>query len=216
MPALMPAQRRDLAAIRKMISSSDFEVFWSGIQTLYALNDPVIYAIFAEGLSVDSAGRIVIERGCEVHRRAKAVHRQSLALEALHLAGVLQGVTRLDLTFSKYMRRVDGLASATAMTHLSLRGCVSLRSVEPLASCTALEELDLGDCRLLKSVAPLGACTSLRRLLLTHCRGLKSLEGLKGCTSLSHLDLFLCRGLRGRLRKPYPTRAAVVALLGTM
>ena len=122
MVALNPSQRRALAAVRKQVSSSDFEVFWGGVEALRALDDPDIFAIFARGVSIDDDARIVIEQGSEVHRRAKAAHRLSLALEALSLSGALQGVRRLDLSRSKTLHRIDGLGVCTSLRELSLSG----------------------------------------------------------------------------------------------
>ena len=216
MSSLSPDQRRALAGVRKKVSSSNITVFWEGVELLRSLDDPDICAIFSAGLEVDEGGCVQISKGCEVHRRAKARHRMSLAVEVLSLAGALQGLTRLNLSRQKTVVRVEGLASATALTSLSLNGCVGLQSIEPLGRCTGLEELDLSYCRGIRSVEELGACTGLRRLMLTNCRSLKNLNGLERCSSLSFLDLFLCRVLRGKYRKTYTTREAVVDVLGRL
>ena len=41
--------------------------------------DAALWSIFGEGLSVGADGHIVISRGCEVHRRVKARHREQVA-----------------------------------------------------------------------------------------------------------------------------------------
>ena len=74
------AQRRELSKVRRFIKAKDISDVSQGIALLDALGDPELWSVLAEGLSVNAAGKLVIPKGCEVYKRARAAHRPYVAL----------------------------------------------------------------------------------------------------------------------------------------
>ena len=185
-----------ISRIREFIKSDDFRAMERGRKLLDTLEDPEHWVVFAEGLSVDGKGRLVIPKGCEVHKRVSGIHRDHVALWALNRTGRLQKVTHLDLSWCKSLQNVDGLRGCTNLTNLNLAKCESLQNVDGLKGCTNLTNLNLAECESLLSVDGLQGCTKLMNLSLNTCKSLQDVDGLEGCTNLTTLELYDCWSLQ--------------------
>ena len=93
-------QKKQLAKVRKLLSSSLWADVHQALVILTALNDPQLWALLGKGLSLASSWRSsnYIEVGIgEIKTRVKAEHRYSVALWAAREVGMLDQLTVLDL-----------------------------------------------------------------------------------------------------------------------
>ena len=98
---LRKEQRKQLAAVRKLIKSTEWADVKHGLGLLEAINDPELWRICAEGVHISSEGKLEIGHG-EIKKRVKAAYRKNVALFAARHTGLL---TRLPLSTSTTGRR---------------------------------------------------------------------------------------------------------------
>ncbi|XP_033141692.1 disease resistance-like protein DSC2, partial [Brassica rapa] len=109
----------------------------------------------------------------------------------------LQCLKLLDLSLSRYLKRIPDLSKATSLEKLDLHGCESLLELtSSIDSATKLTICNLSNCRLLKELpSSISRLINLEELNLSDCSSLKefsgcsSLEKLSGCLSLKELNL---------------------------
>uniref|UniRef100_M4E4K7 TIR domain-containing protein n=1 Tax=Brassica campestris TaxID=3711 RepID=M4E4K7_BRACM len=118
-------------------------------------------------------------------------------IELLEENTPLQCLKLLDLSLSRYLKRIPDLSKATSLEKLDLHGCESLLELtSSIDSATKLTICNLSNCRLLKELpSSISRLINLEELNLSDCSSLKefsgcsSLEKLSGCLSLKELNL---------------------------
>ena len=95
--ALSKEKKTQVSKIRKFMSSRDFYSILQGVELLSALDDPEIWTVFTNGLSVSSLGAIELGKG-ELKKRVTPHHRIRAALHMAVRAGLLDSCATLDLS----------------------------------------------------------------------------------------------------------------------
>ena len=208
---LIPAQRKQLAAARKLLRSSEWPAVQQALALLAASNDPQLWAIMAEGISISSSGRLQVGPG-EIRKRTKAANRDNAALHVARPSGLLSGLSLLDLSGSfdtpnQWLSDLQPLQGLTNLTTLDLSYCASLSDLQPLQGLTSLTTLSLahGFSRpghsgktlsyVLQDLSSLSALVNLSSLDLCSCNGVTDLRPLYGLTRLRRLNLLFCRSV---------------------
>jgi len=167
---------------------------------------PVDLLSLAKGLSISESGRLEAESGAAIWS-VEASERLQMALSALGAAGMLDGVTHLDLGDSydpdpprsaadldqegdgaKALNDLGPLSDLKSLTSLNLSGCADLSDLGPLAALKSLTSLNLGGCRAVADLSPLSALRSLTSLSVAG-DVLPDLGPLAALESLTSLDL---------------------------
>ena len=181
------ADRKQLAAVRKLIGQDDAKAVQQGLALLEAVNDPAIWTIFADGVHVDKAGMVIIAPGSEVHKRVKASYRVLVALWAIANSGNANEIRELDVKENLDVM-VPLLKHFGALRELSVRGFGQAR-LKDLAYGPQLEDLTFWHCEELTSLTGVEHCPRLTKLHLSGCVALQSLAGLAACPHLKSLFL---------------------------
>ncbi len=192
----MAIQRQTLADVRKLLEQSQRASIRQGLEVLQALEDRELWAVFAEGVSVTTEGRVVIEDGCEIHKRVRVPFRLEVALWALRATGRLEAQTTLNLTLGvgETLEDLDSLTGVASLVELDVRDC-AIRTLEGLRGCTGLTRLDLLRCRALTTLEGIRECTSLATLAVCGSDALTDLDDLRGCNALETLAVSGCEAL---------------------
>ena len=142
-----------LARARRLLSQEDWEDVAQGLNLLSALDDPQLWAIVADGVRLGGEHFQHLEiRPGEIRTRVKPDNQNNAALWVAREVGLLDDVTRLDLS------REYGLTGAHHPGDL-----------QPLAGLPRLEVLRLaGD---VTDLSPLAETPSLRTIRITPPRG---------------------------------------------
>ena len=209
--------RKQLAQIRKLLGQADAAAVWQGIALLRALDNPALWAMLAEGASVDAEGEVHTPSGSEIHKRVRAGFRASVALWALTYSGRLRNTRQLlirgyafaDYTFTQALPTLEvldvksspsitdlaGLQGLNALTSLYLAKCGSLTAVTGLHSLPALDSIWLYSCKSLTDLTGLRDLPALTRLVLWECRSLTDLTALGDLPALTNLSLHYCKSV---------------------
>ena len=180
--------RSQVAAIRKLIKSAEWDDVAQGIALIAAINEPALWALFASGV-VLREGRVIIEDG-EVKKRVKADHRINVALMAAAQTGMLDDCIELDLSDHRTLRNIKALQRATKLTTLRLGGGNGLLvDLTPLQSLTSLSALVIRSCWALVDLTPLQSLTALTALSITGCRAITDIAPIVSLPKLYSLSL---------------------------
>ena len=193
--AFSSTQRKALAGIRKLINSSEWADVGQGLALLHATDDPALWALLAEGIRFSAEGRLVLGAG-EIKKRVKKDHRVGVALAAARQVGLLESLTRLDLSGTG-VQDLQPLRGLVNLTTLDLSACSALKDLRPLRGLVNLKTLNLifegwDSNNVLTSLDGLEGMTRLTTLTLHHCKALRDLRALKGLSSLTTLTLRDC------------------------
>ncbi|MDQ8159194.1 MAG: leucine-rich repeat domain-containing protein [Gemmatimonadota bacterium] len=192
---------QQVAEIRKLLGQADAAAVWQGIALLRALDNPALWAMLAEGASVDAEGEVHTPSGSEIHKWVRATpdeewggtprFRASVAIWALTSSGRLRDTRELLLRGYAF-EGLAGLQGLDALTSLDLSGSASLTDLTGLGNLPALTSLDLSNNDSLTDLTGLGNLPALTSLNLPRCESLTDLTGLRDLPALSHLDLSEC------------------------
>ena len=192
-----------ISSIKKLLAAKDPQLGRQGWELLQSLDDPQVVATLAEGLSIDSKGRIKIAASArgKSHLRRKDVQTLN-ALRVLRRSGALDTVQKLNLRDCEHLTSLAPLSGLTQLEHLNLTGCRSLTDVDALAGMDCLQELNLEahhvgirhersrpSTTVLDNVDGLAKLTGLRVLSLKRQKRITNVDGLTGLTSLRRLNL---------------------------
>ena len=192
-----PAQRRQMASIRKLLRSAEWSEVQQGLALLQALNAPQLWRVIERGLSISEGGSLKISSG-EVNTRVRAAHRLSVALWVAHRAGWLDELTTLYLYSSPMAVLSDlrPLSQLQGLVSLTIPCCRAILDLTPLSGLTRLEVLDLNCCESLPTLVPLSGLRSVISLTLSCIPTIQDLTPLSGLTRLEVLDLSYCESIR--------------------
>ena len=209
--SLIPTQRKQLAAVRKLLRSSEWSDVQQALVLLAAGNDPQLWSIMTEGISISSAGRLEIGPG-EIRKRTKSANRDNAALHMARKSGHLSALSLLDLSGSfdtpnQWLSDLQPLQGLTNLTTLDLSYCSVLRDLQPLQGLTNLTTLSLAQgfskpghsgntlSYVLKDLSSLSGLQNLSSLDLCSCNGITDLSPLHGLNRLRRLNLTFCRSV---------------------
>ena len=184
---LTKEQRTNLAALRKLIQSSDWSLIEQGMELLKSLKDPVLWGLLEEAISISQDGVLAIGEG-EITKRVKSAYRESIALIVAENAGWFRYRSSIALSVQKRIIDLRGLSTLTQITELKI--CAwSLRDIHQLSKLTQLTSLDLSLCKSIQDLSPLQHLTQLTTLDLSGCKAVESLVPLENLTQLQSLSL---------------------------
>ncbi len=194
----------DLTEIRYLIGDEDAGLVNQGIAMLNAAT-PALWALLAEGCSLEPSGRIHISEASEIHKQVRPGFRDIVAVHALAATGKLDNPESLALYDCCSLESLAGIKDLGELHTLRLRAgwrgyiwmkgevspepgtwFVDLAGIEHLPN---LQELDLAHCMSLESLAGIEHLTNLKKLDLHECNSLETFEGIDNLTSLQELDL---------------------------
>ncbi|EOA23685.1 hypothetical protein CARUB_v10016890mg, partial [Capsella rubella] len=109
----------------------------------------------------------------------------------------LKNLRWMNLSFSKDLKELPDLSTATNLEELNLKGCSSLVELPfSIGNATNLQKLNLSECsKLVKVPSSIENLTNLRRLNLPGCSNLMELPSLGNATKLEELNLSDCSSL---------------------
>ncbi|EOA12264.1 hypothetical protein CARUB_v10008013mg [Capsella rubella] len=109
----------------------------------------------------------------------------------------LKNLRWMDLSYSKDLKALPDLSTATNLEELNLQGCSSLLEVPgSIGTATNLQKLNLSYCsNLVKIPSFIENATNLQELDLSGCSNLLELPSIGNATKLERLDLRNCSSL---------------------
>jgi len=188
-------QRKQLAAIRKLIKSKEWADVKQGLALLESVKDEDIWAIFAAGIRLSSDGALM-DSSVELRKRMTHAFRINATLSAARHAGLLDSLTHLDLRppwgggrEHGALRDISPLSGLTALTDLNLHREWNVSDFAPLATLKNLTHLNISFCSQVADLRPLAALTNLTHLNIRACSQVADLRPLAALTNLVQLDL---------------------------
>jgi formylglycine-generating enzyme required for sulfatase activity/Leucine-rich repeat (LRR) protein len=214
-PVLNAAQRKQLAATRKIYGAKDLGSVRQGVDLLWSLADPALQEVLSSGVRIENGLPVA---GAEIDTKIRSSHREYAAFWVASLAGMLNEVPRLalsrlgdltdlapirglsalvdlDLRDCRGISDLSPLTGLTSLTHLNLRNCRGISDLSPLAGLTFLTHLDFSNCHRITDLSPLAGLTALTSLDLRYSEGITDLSPLAGLTALTSLELTGCNGI---------------------
>ena len=191
--ALTASQRRHLAGIRRLIASRDDALLAQAVTLLDSLDDPKLWASFAQRLPVRPGlcGPPELRIG-PGERRGRC--RTTMALHAARRAGLLDETPALRL-FRMHLTDLTALTALPRLEHLSLTCCDALTSLRGLARLPALRRLDIDACPAVTDLSGLAHLPALHTLTLRSCHALSDVSGVAALTGLRSVEVTRCSGL---------------------
>ncbi|EOA26199.1 hypothetical protein CARUB_v10019637mg [Capsella rubella] len=109
----------------------------------------------------------------------------------------LKNLRWMDLFYSKDLKELPDLSTATNLEKLNLFGCSSLVELpSSIGNATNLKTLNLSKCsKLVKIPSSIENLTNLQKLKLSECSNLVEIPSLGNATKLEELDLSYCSRL---------------------
>ena len=161
--ALIATQRKQLAAIRKLIKSSRWADVKQGLALIESIRDPDLLALLSEGVSVSADGVLSLGEG-ELKSRVKVSRQENATLHMAKQAGLQSERTLLNLKVNRTLSDLQPLQGLSNLTHLDLSYCRVLRDLSGLEGLSNLTTLHLRDCPRLSSLSGLTGLSQLRTL----------------------------------------------------
>jgi sulfatase modifying factor 1 len=213
------SDKKQLAAIRKLLGAADLETVVEGLELLRALDDPGLWKLFAEGIYLErnyDDGYVFaweVLPGYELNKRVRAPFRDVVVLHVADGAGLLDGASLhcsipggCPLPRSSRLRglrlreaepaHIRDLAQLTGLTSLSIEAGPELRDLSGLSGLSALTSLSLEDCPKLTGLSGLSGLGGLKSLSIEACSELRDLSGLAGLSGLTSLAIKDCTRLK--------------------
>jgi Leucine-rich repeat (LRR) protein len=178
-------QKKNLAAVRALISKTDQALVEQGFELLVSLNDPAIALQLGSGIEL-KYGRLDAS-GCEeLKKRVKPHFRDMAAIYLAKQLGLLDGLSSLKLQGME-LSSLKPLVGATALQRLEFYNVRKITDLSPLARLPLLIQLDLGYSEL-TDISTLADCKRLEVLVLKGNK-LESLSSLERFSNLTTLNL---------------------------
>ena len=227
---LTPPQKKQLAAVRKLIKSANHQEFKQGLALLNSIDDPSLWSVFSEGIETlllakyariwsrnvePEVVELVVREG-EIQKRVKAANRFCIALYAYVASGRLSGVTHFRIAEETALNDVSPLSKLTDLVYLSLL-ChapspnTALTELPDLSALQKLEVVRIRQHLQLVDLRGLAGLTGLKELSLDGCTDVEDLSPLSSLTSLESLTLSNDQDLYSWLSRNKLTTSAAFA-----
>ncbi len=205
--------RKELARIRKLLSSKKWSTVKEGLEAIFSSGDTELAEIMIDGLRFLHGYDLDLQNHSEVKKRVLGPFRLSAALYLLKHAGGFPDLERLHLRdcptgtdlsplvglstlkslsvhLSKEHRDLKIFAPFCRLQSIEFQRGTEVRNLSPLREFHALESLNLNEFESVRSLAPLGELSELRSLYLNTCSAVKDFSPISQLNKLTSLWLF--------------------------
>lgn len=184
-----------LATLRVLLNASDNAQRMQGMEMIRALDDRALWAIYADGVTLDGDGKPSWGEDTELEQHVHGTLQPQLAAWALKKTGQLDGITSFQISGAVWMTNLDILSGLSSLTRLHV-GAVKTMDLDGLRHVPGLTWLKVSLVDSLPDLSGLAHVPALTELNINRSHRIKDWDGLRALENLSTLQLIHLRDLR--------------------